>query len=66
MIDPDNVPPVADEELLARFIVNGNEIRADGSVRIANVAFIAPREDSRARTGRGMLTEHRAHGRLLA
>ena len=33
MIDPDHVPPVADEELLARFIVHGNELRADGTVR---------------------------------
>lgn len=33
MIDPNHVPPVADEELLARFIVNGNEMRADGTVR---------------------------------
>ncbi len=33
MIDPNNVPPVADNELLARFIVHGNETREDGSVR---------------------------------
>lgn len=33
MIDPNHVPPVAEEELLARFIVNGNEMRADGTVR---------------------------------
>ena len=33
MIDPTHVPPVADGELLARFIVNANEVRADGSVR---------------------------------
>ena len=33
MIDPNHVPPVADEELLARFIVNSNEMRADGTVR---------------------------------
>ena len=32
MIDPLIIPPVADEELLARFIVNGNEIRPDGTV----------------------------------
>lgn len=32
MIDPSNVPPVADNELLARFIVNGNELRPDGNV----------------------------------
>ena len=33
MIDPANIPHVADEELLARFIVNGNEMRVDGTVR---------------------------------
>ena len=33
MIDPIDIPPIADEELLARFIVNGNEVRADGTVR---------------------------------
>jgi hypothetical protein len=33
MIDPLNVPPVAANELLARFIVNSNEFRHDGSVR---------------------------------
>lgn len=33
MIDPSHIPPIADEELLARFIVNGNEMRADGTVR---------------------------------
>ncbi len=32
MIDPNNVPPVADNELLARFIVNSNEKRDDGTV----------------------------------
>lgn len=32
MIDPDNVPAVADNELLARFIVNSNEKKSDGSV----------------------------------
>jgi hypothetical protein len=32
MIDPNNVPPVDDGELLARFIVNSNEFRADDSV----------------------------------
>ena len=32
MIDPYDVPPVADDELLARFILNGNEFRADHSV----------------------------------
>jgi hypothetical protein len=32
MIDPLNIPPVADNELLARFIVNSNERRSDGSV----------------------------------
>ena len=32
MIDPNNVPPVADNELLARFIVKSNEFRADGTV----------------------------------
>ena len=33
MIDPTQIPPIADEELLARFIVNSNEVRADGTVR---------------------------------
>lgn len=34
MIDADNVPPVDDEELLARFIVNSNEFRkSDESVK---------------------------------
>lgn len=33
MIDPANIPSVADDELLARFIVNRNEVRADGTVR---------------------------------
>ena len=33
MIDPTQVPTIADEELLARFIVNSNEVRADGTVR---------------------------------
>lgn len=33
MIDDSHVPPVEGDELLARFIVNGNEIRADGTVR---------------------------------
>ena len=33
MIDPADIPPVADHELLARFIVNSNEVRADGTVR---------------------------------
>jgi hypothetical protein len=33
MIDPENVPPVANNELLARFIVNSDEKRADGSVK---------------------------------
>ncbi len=33
MIDPSHVPPVEADELLARFIVNGNEVRADGTVR---------------------------------
>jgi hypothetical protein len=32
MIDPGNIPNVADNELLARFIVNSNEKRADGNV----------------------------------
>ena len=32
MIDPNDVPPVADNELLARFIVNSNEFRPDGNV----------------------------------
>ena len=33
MIDPNHVPHVADDELLARFIVNSHEVRADGTVR---------------------------------
>lgn len=33
MIDLSHVPPVEADELLARFIVNGNEVRADGTVR---------------------------------
>ncbi len=33
MIDPGNIPPVADNELLARFIVNRDEKRADGTVK---------------------------------
>jgi hypothetical protein len=33
MIDDSHVPPVEGYELLARFIVNGNEVRADGTVR---------------------------------
>ena len=33
MIDPLHVPPVDDDELLARFIVNSNEVRADRTVR---------------------------------
>ncbi len=32
MIDPANIPSVADNELLARFIVNSNETRSDGTV----------------------------------
>jgi hypothetical protein len=32
MIDPANIPPIADNELLARFIVNSNELRPDGTV----------------------------------
>src|SRR5437762_651947 len=32
MIDPNDVPPVDDEELLARFILHSNEFRADDSV----------------------------------
>lgn len=32
MIDPQNIPPVADNELLARFIFNSNEKRDDGNV----------------------------------
>jgi hypothetical protein len=32
MIDPNNIPDVADNELLARFIVNSNEKRGDGNV----------------------------------
>ena len=33
MIDPENVPPVADNELLARFICYSDEKRSDGTVR---------------------------------
>lgn len=33
MIDPTHIPLITDDELLARFIVNSNEMRADGSVR---------------------------------
>lgn len=33
MIDPSDVPPVEVDELLARFILNSNEVRVDGSVR---------------------------------
>ncbi len=33
MIDQAHIPPMADEELLARFIVNSNEVRGDGTVR---------------------------------
>jgi len=33
MIDDDNIPPVADDEWLARFIVNSNEFRQDDTVR---------------------------------
>ena len=32
MIDPSDIPPVADNELLARFIVKSNEKRLDGTV----------------------------------
>ena len=32
MIDPDHIPDVADNELLARFIVHSNEKRPDGKV----------------------------------
>lgn len=33
MIDPSHIPPVDVDELLARFIVNGNDVRADGTIR---------------------------------
>jgi len=33
MIDVTHVPPVEGDELLTRFIVNGNEVRTDGTVR---------------------------------
>lgn len=36
MIEPEaggDVPPVADNELLARYIFNSNEVRADGTVK---------------------------------
>ncbi len=33
MIDPANVPPVAENELLARFICYSDEKRADGTVK---------------------------------
>ncbi len=32
MIDPTNVPPIEDDELLSRFILHSNEFRADESV----------------------------------
>ena len=32
MIDPLNVPDVTDDELLARFIVNRDDVRSDGNV----------------------------------
>jgi hypothetical protein len=35
MINPNNVPPVDDDELLARFILSSNEFRGDDSVRPA-------------------------------
>ncbi len=35
MIDPNNIPPVDDDELLARFILNSNEFRKDDSVKPA-------------------------------
>ena len=33
MIDTDNIPPIDDDEWLARFIVNSNEFRNDDTVR---------------------------------
>ncbi len=33
MMDPSHVPPIADDELVARFIVISHEVRADGTVR---------------------------------
>ena len=33
MIDPARIPTIGDDELLARFIVNSNEVRVDGTVR---------------------------------
>lgn len=33
MLSSEDVPPVADNELLARFMVNNNDGRADGTVR---------------------------------
>ena len=33
MIDPHHVPPVDDTELLTRFILRSNELRADGTVK---------------------------------
>lgn len=33
MIDPNEIPAVAGNELLARFILNSNETRADGTVK---------------------------------
>lgn len=32
MIDPQNVPPVDDDELLARFIVSSGDVKANGAV----------------------------------
>ena len=32
MIDPHNVPPVDDDELLARFIVSSGDVKANGAI----------------------------------
>lgn len=33
MIDPDNVPPVSDDEGLARFVTQSKQFRSDGTVK---------------------------------
>lgn len=33
MFDPSAVPPISDDEIVARFIVHSSELRADGTVR---------------------------------
>lgn len=63
MIDPLYVPPVADNELLARFIVYDDEKRADGTVRhklfmpyrLTELSVNRHREATAAKTGRSDL-----------